>query len=226
MSLILNIESSTTNCSVAVGDKTQVLTHAEKNDGYTHSENLALFVKDVLKRASLQPKDLSAVAVSKGPGSFTGLRIGVSLAKGLAYALKIPLIGVDTLQILALMAREQDPKADLLVPMIDARRMEVYTAVYNRELALVDPIEAMILDEAYCEAMKTRGSIAFVGNGSEKLKTMMDDGTTRYYSDLFPSAATMHNLSFSRFEKGQFEDLAYFEPYYLKEFITGPVSGK
>ena len=220
MSLILNMESATTVCSVALSDKGRVLAVRELNDGYTHAENLHVFIEAVLKEQGVSARELAAVAVSKGPGSYTGLRIGVSAAKGLCYALGLPLIGVDTLQAMAFRAREKFPEVPYFCPMIDARRMEVYCAVFDRSLRMVKPTEALVVDEQSKGLFNAYPGLCVFGDGMAKCKTLLRDVPgVSFAEDLHPSAESLCALSYERFRAQHFEDTAYFEPYYLKDFL-------
>jgi len=222
VSLILCLETATTVCSVALFDGDNLLAMREVNEGFTHAENLHLFIRDVLEEAVVKPADLSAIAVSKGPGSYTGLRIGVSTAKGLAYALQIPLIGIDTLQIMAMAARTAHGELEHFAPMIDARRMEVYTALYNEDLELLSPVNALILNSESILQFKDLNSLALFGDGMEKAIPLLSTLTSaRLISTIRPSAAAMGMLAHARFAAKHFEDTAYFEPYYFKEFQAG-----
>jgi len=218
MAYILNIETATKNCSVAIAKDGQVVTCRElATDGYAHAEKLHVFIDEILKASGIVYADLDAVAVSKGPGSYTGLRIGVSAAKGFCMALGIPLISVDTLQILALRVNVDE---GVIVPMIDARRMEVYSAVFDAGHGLVRKVEAeIIIAESFSEI---DGKIHVIGDCQAKIQTVLTDAKFVYHDDIvYPSANEMAALSFAKFEAQQFEDVAYFEPFYLKDFMVG-----
>lgn len=213
---ILNIETATRNCSVSLAKSGKTIAYKEIADqGYTHAENLHVFIEDVLATASIKINDLNAVAVSCGPGSYTGLRIGVSAAKGLCYALKIPLIAVDTLSILA---EKVTLKNGLIISMIDARRMEVYSAVFDENKNQIRTTQAEILTEnSFSEYQKT---IYFVGDSNEKAKTILNKPNFVFLDDIvFPSARDISSLSYEKFVQKRFEDVAYFEPFYLKDFL-------
>ena len=219
MSYILNIETATRNCSVAVAKNGEVLVCreiAEQNS--SHAEKLHVFIDAVLNQLNISFSDLAAVAVSKGPGSYTGLRIGVSAAKGICYALNIPLIAVDTLQVLALQANIPE---GILVPMIDARRMEVYSAVFNPAHEMIRGVEAQIItSESFSDETQ---KLYVIGDCQEKVQTMLSRSNVAFLNDIvFPSAKEMAPISFSKFQQGVFEDVAYFEPFYLKDFLTAP----
>ncbi|RZJ30551.1 MAG: tRNA (adenosine(37)-N6)-threonylcarbamoyltransferase complex dimerization subunit type 1 TsaB [Flavobacterium sp.] len=218
MSFILNIETATRNCSVAIAkDGGTVALKEIATENYSHAEKLHVFIADVLKDAAIGFSDLSAVAVSKGPGSYTGLRIGVSAAKGYCFALGIPLISVDTLEVIARQASVAD---GLIIPMIDARRMEVYSAIFNADLTLFREVSAEIIDESSFSDINQ--PIHIIGDCQPKIKSVLNTENFIFHDDiLYPSAKEMSAMSFERFKNGSFEDLAYFEPFYLKDFVTG-----
>jgi len=222
MALILNIESTTTMCSVALGKDGVCIDLEEVNDGYSHAEKLAVFANDVLKRNNLSSTDLDAVAVSKGPGSYTGLRIGVSLAKGLCFGAEKPLIAIDTLQEMCyhpqVKAAVSGLDKVLMCPMLDARRMEVYMALFDQDGNTVADASPVILDEnAFANELQNH-SIVFFGNGSEKFRSLCLDENSRFLNDIWPSASQMTLLSEKSYLEENYEDVAYFEPFYLKEF--------
>lgn len=221
MSLILNIETATTVCSVSIARDGEVIAINEKNDGYSHSESLSPFIDEMLKEHGLKPTDLDAVAVSEGPGSYTGLRIGVSTAKGLCFALDIPLIAVSSLQAMALEAAEKHPNFDLYVPMIDARRMEVYTSFYNAENNILTETEAKIIDEHSFSDLQDTKKLILCGDGSTKCKGVLTSSNCVIDDTVLPSAKSMATISYLRFQEKKFVDTAYFEPFYLKDFIAG-----
>lgn len=222
MSYILNIESSTTNCSVSLANNGELISIRELNEkNYSHSTKLHSFIEEVLKNSNITVNKLSAIAVSSGPGSYTGLRIGVSAAKGLCYALQIPLISVPTLQVLARQLNIQ--REDLIIPVMDARRDEVYSAVYNSEYELVRNIFPEIIDsESFIELAK-ENKLYFIGNGQEKCERLIRKNSNLIFSnyDTFPSSKEMVLISYEKFKKSKFEDVAYFEPDYLKKFKAG-----
>jgi tRNA threonylcarbamoyladenosine biosynthesis protein TsaB len=221
MSLILNIETATTACSVAVSENETLLAHETLDNGYTHAENLHLFVKKTLALSGITPKDLDAVAVSRGPGSYTGLRIGTSAAKGFAFAMNIPLIAVDTLQLMTCMAVSQENKNMLYCPMIDARRMEVYTAQYNAALGMVVPPTALIVDEQALPAYGDQ-ALCFFGDGMQKCRSLLEKLNQAFFiENIKPLAMYMPFLSYKKFKEGKTVDIATYEPFYLKEFIAG-----
>ncbi len=215
---ILNIETSTKNCSVSLSKQGKtVILKEEAEQNFTHSEKLHLFIDEILKEVSVSYKQLSAVALSKGPGSYTGLRIGTSTAKGLCFALDIPLIAIDSLTILA---QQVQLKNGLIIPMIDARRMEVYTAVFDENHNKKSEIQALVIDENSFSDISEK--VYFIGDGASKCKSILTQENFIFLDDIiYPSAQEMAILSFKKFQAKEFEDIAYFEPFYLKEFFTG-----
>jgi len=219
MAYILNIETATKNCSVSLGYKNQLVDIKEyAGESYSHAEKLHVFIRDILKTNGLKPADIQAVSVSKGPGSYTGLRIGVSAAKGLAYALKVPLISISTLQSLARQIKTNE-KA-YIIPIIDARRMEVYSAVYDENYQLIRNVQADILDEQPFEKYLNKRKVIFVGDAVDKTKKVIQHENACFSKIKYPSAKNMVNISFKKFENQKIENIAYFEPYYLKDFIA------
>lgn len=220
MAVILNIETSTEVCSAALTAEGMVLCHNEDFQGRNHAALLSGFVKRCLDHAREHEMKLDAVAVSLGPGSYTGLRIGLSEAKGLAYALDIPLIGVSTLQLLAVHAMfnaDLDPDV-LLAPMIDARRMEVYTAVYDFALQEIMKPQPLILDQSSYSDELARAKVAFFGNGSEKARKVITSPDAIFIPDVVPLASDMIALAERSYARREFIDLAYSTPEYLKDF--------
>jgi tRNA threonylcarbamoyladenosine biosynthesis protein TsaB len=220
MAYILCIETSTTNCSVALANDKEVIGLKEDYDStYSHAERLHNFIDKIIKEAGLTPKDLSAVSVSKGPGSYTGLRIGVTAAKGLCYALDIPLLSVPTLHSLALQVSQE--KDSYIVPMLDARRMEVYSTVFTNTYEEIRKTEAEILTNTSFEAYLHEKKVYFIGNGVEKFSAICSDANAVFIQNKLPSANEMAMLSYPKFLKKDFEDISYLDPYYLKDFVTG-----
>ena len=220
MAYILNIETATTVCSVSISKNEELLFCKELNEGFTHAENLHLFIQEALKPCELKADQLSAIAVSKGPGSYTGLRIGVSTAKGLAFALRIPLISVE-LQIMTVAAKLKSKEEGVYCPMIDARRMEVYTSVYDSQLNELSPIQALIVDEESISQFSKHPKIYFFGDGMSKCKELLStNANSHFIEDIIPSAKYMSVLAFKKFENKNFENVAYFEPFYLKDFMV------
>ena len=225
MANILNIETSTDVCSVALTSEGQVLDHRENYEGQTHATLLSQYVKDMLDYARSRELKLDAIAVSIGPGSYTGLRIGLSEAKGLAFGLQIPLIGVNTLQLLTVSTMfnhfidEDGEKGLLYVPMIDARRMEVYTAAYTPALEAVLEPQAMILDEHSFERQLDEGyTLVLMGNGSDKVRQVLSRDNVRFIEGIKPVAVDMLALAEKAYRENDFIDVAYSTPLYLKEF--------
>lgn len=215
---ILNIETSGKNCSVALSNRDELLKLNEiDSDNFVHSEQLHLLIEQTLKELDILPKDLSAVAVSSGPGSYTGLRIGVAAAKGISYALGVPLIAVPSLLVLANAAKTFD--ADLLVPMMDARRMEVYSAIYDMEMQQLKEEEAVIVENGFLSDYSGK-KIAVFGDGAEKCLELLPENCS-FIAQIYSSAQYMVSLSADRFQREEFVDMAYFEPNYLKEFQAG-----
>ena len=220
MALILNIETATKNCSVSLAVNAKIITvKQEMNENYSHAEKLNVFITELFQNNKHSIKDLDAVAVSKGPGSYTGLRIGVSTAKGLCYALGIPFISVSTLKAMAFgMAKKED--SDLYCPMIDARRMEVYNAFFNAENKEIRGVQADIINEkSYQKELEK--SVLFFGDGAEKCKAIIRHKNAKFLDGIYPTSKDMLSLVLQKYKNKDFEDVAYFEPFYLKDFIAG-----
>ncbi|MGL2994359.1 tRNA (adenosine(37)-N6)-threonylcarbamoyltransferase complex dimerization subunit type 1 TsaB [Flavobacterium sp. TSSA_36] len=216
MAYLLNIETATKNCSVSLAkDGTTLLCKEMAEEGYSHAERLHVFIEEIIKEAGITFQDLSAIAVSQGPGSYTGLRIGVSAAKGLCYALDIPLIAIDTLQTLARQVNRTD---GYIIPMIDARRMEVYSAIFDANFEQKRAIQAEVITEnSFRESKQT---IYFIGDCNEKCKTVLSASNFVFLEGIqYPSAKEMSALSFDKYQKSDTVDVAYFEPFYLKDFM-------
>lgn len=216
MAYILNIETATKNCSVTIANDGKTIVCLEiAEEGYSHAEKLHLFFEEALQKARITFQDLNAIAVSQGPGSYTGLRIGVSAAKGLCYALSIPMIAIDTLEVLA---RKISVESGNIVPMIDARRMEVFTAFFDKDFTKTRHTQAEIIDAATYSG--SSDTLHLVGDGAAKCKTVLNADRFVYHDEvIFPSANEMSALSFEKFQKNDFVDVAYFEPFYLKDFV-------
>ncbi len=220
MAIVLNIETATKNCSVCLSENKETLSLVEFNEGqFSHAEKLHSFILEVLKQSGKSMQDIDAIAVSKGPGSYTGLRIGVSAAKGLCFALDRPLISISTLESLSHIVEAK--KGDFIVPLLDARRMEVYSSVYNDKYKQVREIQAEIIDEHSFSEYLNKGNVYLVGDGAAKCEEVIDHKNAIFLKDEFPSAKEMVKLSSSKYEKKEFEDVAYFEPFYLKDFVAG-----
>lgn len=217
MNWILHLETATKACSVALScDGKLVAVKEELTHDYSHSENLTLFIEDVLKQAGIALKDLGAVSVASGPGSYTGLRIGVSTAKGLCYALNIPLIAVDALFSLASIASDKYPGLNLC-PLIDARRMEVFNSVYDTQLKALKPISADIINELTYQEFEP---FVYFGDGADKLQEIWKGRNCTIDNQIHSSATGQITAAYNKFLNGTFEDVAYFEPFYLKDFMT------
>lgn len=218
MALILNIETATTNCSVSLSlDGETLILREDKSAGYSHAELLHVFIKEVFSNSDYNPTDIHAVAVSKGPGSYTGLRIGVSTAKGLCFALNKPLIAIDTLEILA---HQLSVKDGFIIPMLDARRMEVYSAIYYSNLEWKRAVQAEILNEESYAQLLEGNKVYFLGSGVEKTKIIIKHKNAVFVENCLPSAKEMGGLAQAKYKISDTEDVAYFEPYYLKDFIA------
>jgi tRNA threonylcarbamoyladenosine biosynthesis protein TsaB len=226
MSVILQIETATTSCSVALAVDGKVLAFKEVNQRNIHAEVITLFIDELVSSANLTYNDLDAVAVSSGPGSYTGLRIGISTAKGLCFALNKPLIAIETLEAMANgIIHSEDISVDqdtLLCPMIDARRMEVYCALFNIDGQRVRSTSADIIDEQSFSEILAQHKILFFGDGANKCKAVLGDNpNAQFLPDFVNSANDLTQRAAEKFAKQEFEDVAYFEPYYLKDFIAG-----
>lgn len=218
MAVILNLETATTNCSVSIARDGNILSLVEEDhERFVHSEQLHNFIQISLTEAEMSPADIDAVAVSKGPGSYTGLRIGVSTAKGLCYALDIPLISIGTLMSIARSVTVED---GYIIPLLDARRMEVYAAVFDYTGKQLKDAWAEVVDENSFSEFGGEKPVCLVGNGAAKCMNVLSGTNITYMPDVLPSAKTMSAISYEMFQKGQFENTAYFEPFYLKDFIA------
>lgn len=226
MALILNIDTATPVCSVALARDGKLLALREKNEKNIHAEVLTHFIMEVIAEAGCKLADLDAVAVSKGPGSYTGLRIGVSTAKGLCYSIDKPLIGIGTIESMAHFAAQElvgkYTEKDLFLPMIDARRMEIYGAFYNNHLQAQSEVKPHILDENSFLEEGENNNIILTGDGAAKCQEIFKERhEIKIYPEIHCSSRGMLQLSEEAFNKQAFEDVAYFEPFYLKEFIAG-----
>ncbi len=220
---ILLLESSTTICSVALSRDGKIISFREINEANRHAEVLTVFCEEVVKEAGITFKDLDAVAVSKGPGSYTGLRIGVSAAKGICYALTKPLIAIGTLEAMACGMQTEAKPGDLLCPMLDARRMEVYCAIYDHLGNEIEKVEPHILNEDSFSILLAEDRILFSGDGMPKAKEMLSKFPNAVFTDSgYCSAKHLMSIAETKFLANDFEDLAYFEPFYLKTFQPGP----
>ncbi|MGN7985943.1 tRNA (adenosine(37)-N6)-threonylcarbamoyltransferase complex dimerization subunit type 1 TsaB [Pedobacter sp. 22226] len=221
MAKILQIETATAICSVALSVNGETISFKEEQGQNLHAANLTLFIDEVVKTAGVSYQELDAIAVSKGPGSYTGLRIGVSTAKGLCYALDKPLIAIETLEMMAAGFLSENPDySGLICPMIDARRMEVYTTVFDVQLSILLPTEAKIIDETSFADLLNQQTITFLGDGAAKCADVLTHPNARFDAANFNAAPYMSKLANQAFSKGNFEDVAYFEPFYLKDFVV------
>ncbi|NQU55185.1 MAG: tRNA (adenosine(37)-N6)-threonylcarbamoyltransferase complex dimerization subunit type 1 TsaB [Bacteroidetes bacterium] len=220
MATILNIETSTEVCSVTISKNGDLLFKKETDEGLSHAQLLTVFIEEILAENNFKLNELDAVAVSKGPGSYTGLRIGVSVAKGLCYGLEIPLIAVNSLEIMGTFAALNSTYNMLFCPMIDARRMEVYTALYNLKGEEIRPVSAEIIEEDFLGEYLKDSKILFFGNGAEKCKTQITHPNALFKGPNKTSAQFMQKLTETKYNNKEFEDLAYFEPFYLKNFVA------
>ncbi len=227
MCYILQIETATTICSVALAKDGKTVHVLELDEPNIHASKLTVLIQQLLTDAQVQMNDLSAIAISKGPGSYTGLRIGVSVAKGICFALDKPLIAMDTLKMMAAGYLYQNPNyTGLLCPMIDARRMEVYTALFDEKLKVVQEVSASIIDE-HSFAVELQGqAILFGGNGAEKCRSVIHHANADFVDINLNSAQYMSELAYQAFINQDFVDLAYFEPFYLKDFVLTPSNKK
>jgi tRNA threonylcarbamoyladenosine biosynthesis protein TsaB len=219
MALILSLETATTNCSVSISKNGETIALKEDlNENYSHSERLHGYIEEVLVQCENKLSEFDAIAVSKGPGSYTGLRIGVSAAKGLCMSLDLPLISVNTLESLA---HQAGTDYGTIIPMLDARRMEVYASVFSSEKKQIRETRAEILDERSFSEFSNSGKMCFIGNGAKKYQEICPFEHGEFLVDKQPSAREMGPLAYAKYLNGEFEDVAYFEPYYLKDFILG-----
>lgn len=222
MALILLLETATATCSVALTDNENILAIKEQNERNIHASHITLFIEDVMNSAGKNYKQLDAIAISKGPGSYTGLRIGASTAKGLCYALDIPLIAINTLHAMAygLLQKHRYSPGTLLCPMIDARRMEVYTALYDTKLLPVLDTQAMILNESSFDVYFEHHPVVFFGDGAEKSKQLFGNHKNAIYTGFENSAVNLNLPASSKFMSAEFEDVSSFEPFYLKDYLV------
>ncbi|MGB5990321.1 MAG: tRNA (adenosine(37)-N6)-threonylcarbamoyltransferase complex dimerization subunit type 1 TsaB [Marinifilaceae bacterium] len=229
MSTIINIETSTEVCSVALCKDNKVIALKENKEGLNHAKLVTIFVDAILEEAEIDIKEIDAIGISKGPGSYTGLRIGVSTAKGLCYGAQIPMIGINTLQAISVEAikrAENIDKDTWFCPMIDARRMEVFCAFFDTNNKQQEDIKAVIVDQDSFKEILTKRKVVFFGNGAEKCKETITHKNAIFIDNIRNSAANMAALSNEAFKNQSFEDIAYFEPFYLKDFVAIPSKKK
>jgi tRNA threonylcarbamoyladenosine biosynthesis protein TsaB len=228
MALILNIETATTLCSVSLAKGGKTIAYRETFEEKSHSAILTVFIEEILKENNLHVADLDAVAVGKGPGSYTGLRIGVSVAKGLCYGSGIPLIAISTLRIIFNNARTQflEHSKMLFCPMIDARRMEVFCCLFDGQGKEVEPVSALIIDGDSFRSYLSGYKVAFFGSGMEKCRPLLNHPNSVFIMNIHPHASDLAVISETDFQNARFENVAYFEPFYLKDFVaTVPKKG-
>lgn len=220
--IILCIETATKNCSVALFKGEELLAIKELGGAYSHAENLTVFISEIFKASNLSFQQVDAIAVSKGPGSYTGLRIGVSTAKGLAFALQKPIIGVDTLYAMTSLAAQDYHDADIcFCPMIDARRMEVYCAIYDKDLSQLKPISAEIISEDVFDKVVGKRKMILFGDGAMKCKEIFINKDNYIFTEKeYISSKGLINAAIKKWKNNDFEDVAYFEPFYLKDFVS------
>ena len=221
MAVILHLETTTHQCAVALSKNGELLANrCVRDNGYSHAEKLQTFIDEVFTESEINRENLTAVSVSGGPGSYTGLRIGVATAKGICHALEIPLISVDTLSVLALQAMEKQPGFDSYVSMIDARRMEVYACVFAEKLMQNSEIESIVVDDDRVFPWDESEKICFSGDGALKCAEVLS-GKNRVFMEDWPTAEFAIALALDKFNKEIFEDVARYEPTYLKAFVAG-----
>jgi tRNA threonylcarbamoyladenosine biosynthesis protein TsaB len=219
MSLILSLETSAKVCSVAIHDNEKLIATSEIHIEQSHASKLAVLIEEVKNKARIELNQLAAVAISSGPGSYTGLRIGTSTAKGLCFALNIPLISIGSLELLANQMKERTLQQAYLCPMIDARRMEVYCLVMDLSLRIISPTEAKVIDELSFKEYLDKNKVLFFGDGSDKCRDMIKHENAHFIKDLYPMASHLGLMAFEKFKQNDMEDLVNFEPHYLKEFM-------
>ena len=220
MAFILSLETSTNVCSVAVHQDGKLLANSELHKPQSQASKLAMMIKAVLQLAEVDAKQLAAVAITSGPGSYTGLRIGTSTAKGLCYALNIPLIAIKTLDLLAYQANRWNTEKSLLCPMIDARRMEVYCQVVDADFGVRQSIEAKIIDETSFLDFLNQERVLFFGDGVAKCREVIQHPQAIFLNNMFPNAAELGVMANQKLQNQQTEDLQHFEPFYLKDFVA------
>jgi tRNA threonylcarbamoyladenosine biosynthesis protein TsaB len=220
MPSIIHIETATEACSCALSSDGKVLLNKENRKGQSHAMSLGVFVEEIMQFIRDNRMKIDAVSVSSGPGSYTGLRIGVSEAKGLSYGLDIPLIAIPTHKIMAWMMKDKVESGSLLCPMIDARRMEVYITIFDTDLNIIRATSADIVNEGSYAGLLEKQKITFFGNGAEKCKKTITHPNAFFVSGVKPQASAMVALAENAFSGGDFVDSVYFEPFYLKEFVA------
>ncbi|MEX0968305.1 MAG: tRNA (adenosine(37)-N6)-threonylcarbamoyltransferase complex dimerization subunit type 1 TsaB [Bacteroidia bacterium] len=227
MATILHIETATDVCSVAISTDGTVEGAKTGEEPRMHSTHLTLFIQKLMQEIDMKPATLSAVSVSQGPGSYTGLRIGTSVAKGLAFSLNIPLISVPTLLAFSAAAATRYPEVPLLCPMIDARRMEIYYAIFDQALNPLQKTAAEIIDQHSFEKLLVEKQVLFFGDGMMKCRDILEKhGSAKFWDDFSPQAGYQAGLAYQKFRRQEFENIADFEPFYLKDFVANNFSKK
>jgi tRNA threonylcarbamoyladenosine biosynthesis protein TsaB len=223
--IILCIETATKMCSLALYEGDRLLAIKEQGGAYSHAENITVFINEVLTQSAISISQIDAIAVSKGPGSYTGLRIGVSTAKGLALAINKPIVAVNILESMAAMAAKENIQTEYYCPMIDARRMEVYCAIYNSIGEEISAISAKIIDENSFSEFLSDKRMLFFGDGADKCKSLLSNKKNALFADKeYISASGLIDIALKKIAQNKFEDIAYLEPFYLKDFVTIPSS--
>lgn len=220
MAVILSLETSTDVCSVALHKDKDLIAYEVIREPQAHASRLAPMIDDVIQRARLNRQDLKAIAITSGPGSYTGLRIGASTAKGLCLVLNIPLVAVETLKLLAFQASRASRREAFLCPMIDARRMEVYCMVVDHALNVRQPVEAKVVDTGSFAELLARAPMLFFGNGSGKCRGVITHPNAYFIDDIYPTASALGEMAADKLQRGETEDLVAFKPFYLKEFVA------
>ena len=226
MSCFIHIETSTKVCSVALSKEKKILFYKENQSGSSHAELLGVFVDDAFQYAKQNKLDVDAVSVSSGPGSYTGLRIGVSEAKGFCYGLEIPLIAIPSLSIMASQVILSGEDSDFYCPMIDARRMEVYSAIYDKKFNQIREVSADIIDNDSYSEFLSKGKVCFFGDGAAKCKNVITSPNAVFMDNIYPTASGMVPIANEKYKQKEFVDIAYFEPFYLKEFMATVAKNK
>src|SRR5688572_6693062 len=219
MSLILSLETSAKVCSVAIHDDGKLIATSEIHIEQSHASKLAVLIEEVKNKAGIELSQLKAVAISSGPGSYTGLRIGTSTAKGFCFALGIPLISIGSLELLAFQMKDENPQEAYLCPMIDARRMEVYCLITDSGLNIIHPTEAKVIDEDSFKEYLDKGQVLFFGDGSDKCKDKIVHKNAQFITGVYPKSSQLGVMAHKKFKSNEVEDLVNFEPHYLKEFM-------
>jgi tRNA threonylcarbamoyladenosine biosynthesis protein TsaB len=219
MPIILSLETSTSVCSAAIHENGKLLTVIEIHQDQSHASKLAVLIEKLFQLSGIRVSDLNGIAVSAGPGSYTGLRIGISTAKGLCFSREIPLIAIDSLRLMTWKVFKQKNLSGLLCPLIDARRMEVYCCLFDDQMQQNEPIQAKILDEKSFEDHLKENRIHFFGNSVDKCAEVIHHPNASFIFDIHPSAIELGELAYQKFAQNQFEDLIHYEPLYLKEFL-------